>query len=211
MNPESRSCTKCGETKPLTDFSKAPRGKYGRKSRCKECDAARHAAIHPPKPRVYTKLRPAFTGAEPKTCRKCGETKPLSEFSLSRRETPTRNAVYRSDCKTCSSAAAMAWFKAHPERTSANKRRYNLESYGLTPACYDALLAKQGGACAICARPPIGKRLHVDHNHSTGMVRALLCRRCNSLVGFIEKHDVAVFHRPVEAVEEAYPVADIVF
>lgn len=50
--------------------------------------------------------------------------------------------------------------------------------YGLSKAEYAAVLEAQGGLCAICkgARP---YRLAVDHNHKTGEVRGLLCKRCN--------------------------------
>ena len=46
---------------------------------------------------------------------------------------------------------------------------------GLPLAEYDALLAAQGGGCAICGNPPKTRRLHVDHDHKTGEVRGLLC------------------------------------
>lgn len=57
--------------------------------------------------------------------------------------------------------------------------------HGLTPAEIAALIAFQGGLCAICQRP--GQRLQVDHDHrhcqgSTGCrgcVRGMLCPRCN--------------------------------
>ena len=45
---------------------------------------------------------------------------------------------------------------------------------------YDKLLEKQGGVCAVCKTPPkSGKSLHIDHDHTTGLVRGLLCFRCN--------------------------------
>jgi len=51
------------------------------------------------------------------------------------------------------------------------------------------MLAAQQGRCAICGDPPdpdgvrAASRLHADHDHTTGMVRELLCVRCNSGVG----------------------------
>lgn len=44
---------------------------------------------------------------------------------------------------------------------------------------YDELLAAQHGVCAICGRPPVGRRLDVDHDWATLQVRGLLCWRCN--------------------------------
>ncbi len=56
--------------------------------------------------------------------------------------------------------------------------------YGLTSADYDVLLEKQDGACAICRKKPNRGFLHVDHNHATGMVRGLLCKSCNLMLGY---------------------------
>lgn len=50
---------------------------------------------------------------------------------------------------------------------------------GITDADYAAMLAAQGGHCAICPSTPKTRRLHVDHDHATGAVRGLLCHRCN--------------------------------
>lgn len=78
-----------------------------------------------------------------------------------------------------------------PEKRSAYSRAHNLaRKFNLTPDDYDALLAKQGGVCAICAQVethkyPSGKPkdLAVDHDHITGKVRGLLCFNCNQGVG----------------------------
>jgi hypothetical protein len=46
---------------------------------------------------------------------------------------------------------------------------------------YDAMLEAQGGGCFICGRPPRDDiSLHVDHDHSTGGVRGILCFCCNN-------------------------------
>ena len=52
----------------------------------------------------------------------------------------------------------------------------------ISDAEYKALLDKQGGVCAICRERPKGK-LAVDHAHSTGKVRGLLCNFCNVGLG----------------------------
>ena len=63
--------------------------------------------------------------------------------------------------------------------------------HGLTPAEVDALIALQGGLCAVCGRP--GQRLQVDHDHRhcpgplgcRNCVRGMLCNRCNTGLGQI--------------------------
>lgn len=192
--PTQRICTKCREIKPLDDFSAAPRGKYGRKASCKACDAARHAELHPPKPRVYRPLRAPLVGTAEKRCTKCKEIKTVDEFSVSRVATATTNVVYRSWCKPCASTTALDWFNANRERADENRRRWNIKKlYGITVEEYDELLKKQGKVCAICGddEPLVhgrtGKqfRLAVDHCHTTGRVRGLLCQKCNRAIGLL--------------------------
>ncbi len=57
--------------------------------------------------------------------------------------------------------------------------------YGLTQDDYERMLRAQGGVCAVCKGPQLGRRrrLHVDHDHRTGRVRALLCQNCNVALG----------------------------
>ena len=192
----TRACTKCGDAKPLAEFSAAPRGKYGRKASCKACDAARHAALHPPGPRKpLPKRREAFTGAEEKACSVCGVVKPLATgFSLSRRASDTRNAVYRGECKPCASAVVRKWQLDNPEKYRAACERRALAKYGLTVDDYWALHDAQDGLCAICERPEVSIdtrtgevfRLSVDHCHESGKVRGLLCHRCNRAIGLLD-------------------------
>ena len=66
--------------------------------------------------------------------------------------------------------------------TAAYDRRYQLKvRYNLTPEEYDRMYLAQGGLCAICESPVV--KPHVDHDHDTTVVRALLCRLCNVGIG----------------------------
>lgn len=58
--------------------------------------------------------------------------------------------------------------------------------FGLSPTEYKRLLALQGGGCAICGAETSvnGQRLAVDHDHTTGAIRGLLCRSCNLGIGY---------------------------
>ena len=75
------------------------------------------------------------------------------------------------------------------ERNWHRQRRY-LVKYGVTMDQYEALLAEQGGGCAICGSPTSGSEvrphLAIDHDHETGAVRGLLCTSCNAGLGHFQ-------------------------
>jgi hypothetical protein len=80
-----------------------------------------------------------------------------------------------------------------PADVAADKRLQR--TYGITLAQYDDMLDAQGGRCAICPRPAesMPTRLHVDHDHKTGLIRGLLCWWCNRklLTGVKDDADLA--------------------
>lgn len=73
-----------------------------------------------------------------------------------------------------------------------NLRNRMLKSnYNIDLNDYDKLLEKQDNKCAICEQRRITKKnknLHVDHDHSTGEIRGLLCIKCNLYMGEIDKN-----------------------
>lgn len=87
-----------------------------------------------------------------------------------------------------------AWREANPEAqarlSDLQNLRYKLRQHGATVAEFQALMAAQGGVCAICKSPDpknkLCKRLYVDHCHTTNRIRGLLCRPCNSVLGFVQ-------------------------
>lgn len=60
-----------------------------------------------------------------------------------------------------------------------------LKQYGLTQESYDHLHIRQGGVCAICQQETT---LVIDHDHSTGKVRGLLCNSCNLALGLLKEN-----------------------
>lgn len=79
------------------------------------------------------------------------------------------------------------YLKNRLKNNPAHYRERDLKrKYGITLADYLRLMDEQNHECAICADPSNGRRLDVDHCHSTGKVRGLLCRRCNLILGHAE-------------------------
>lgn len=80
-------------------------------------------------------------------------------------------------------AARAKWSASKAGRAAARRRRIE-NTYDITLAQYDEMLANQNGVCAICQQPPKGGvPLAVDHCHVTGKVRGLLCIACNLVIG----------------------------
>lgn len=91
-----------------------------------------------------------------------------------------------------------AWRAANPERVNATRRAWhhaNPDSvkrtrlkmaYGITPEQYDEMLVAQEHRCAVCRTDtPTGKGMwFIDHCHTTGKVRGVLCSFCNSMLGY---------------------------
>lgn len=99
------------------------------------------------------------------------------------------------------SEKSRAWRDANKDRAKENRRRYYLENreatlqysreynlkkkFNLSLKDYNNLLEKQQGVCAICKKT-CSKQLAVDHNHTTGKIRGLLCNNCNRGLGHLK-------------------------
>jgi len=59
-----------------------------------------------------------------------------------------------------------------------------LRLYGISIETFELMRAAQGGVCKICLQPEAtGRNLSIDHDHTTGKVRGLLCSNCNNGLG----------------------------
>jgi len=110
------------------------------------------------------------------------------------------DALGRYRCSTCRGWKSPAAFAKNKQQKSGlnyackacmrlSTRKHSLPSkYGITAERFEAMMEAQSGACACCGlvfaqdAPPSG-RACVDHNHSSGEVRGILCGRCNLAAG----------------------------
>lgn len=122
-----------------------------------------------------------------RVCIRCGERKPVEQFPLAGgRHKGTTNRIKR--CHPCQLSDKRQHYAA-AEKGQAYRRRY-----GMTLAERDAMLAVQGGGCAICQTTEPGGRGDwcTDHDHaccptkskSCGKcIRGILCFSCNVMLG----------------------------
>lgn len=130
-------------------------------------------------------LRNRDLAVDEKRCSRCQKVYPLTDFWKDS-HAAGGHVPY---CKRCKNRKTLA--------KAARKHRLS-KLFGLTPEEYDEKLANQGGKCAICGREEFGvsgihrtpRRMAVDHNHSTGQVRGLLCHQCNSALGLFQEDPV---------------------
>lgn len=81
--------------------------------------------------------------------------------------------------------------KQRAEWRSKNPEKYLdswlKSSYGISLEEYRCMESSQGGVCCICRhKNEHGKRLAVDHDHATGVIRGLLCDKCNRALGLMK-------------------------
>jgi hypothetical protein len=92
-----------------------------------------------------------------------------------------------------------------PVKRSEHQRRMKYQrEYGITLEDYDRMYDEQNGRCAICRTNTPGgpgERFCVDHCHSTGTVRGLLCNNCNRALGHF-KDDALLLQQAIKYLNE---------
>lgn len=174
-----KTCSKCGEEKRIDDFH-IWRSTGNVSSICTECKNVQAKGY---REKCKTLNKPVTVSN--KKCSKCGFVKEASDFYKDRR----LNSGLSSSCSVCHAN------KRTKQRESGYIKFYHiLRRYNLTREQYYEIKEKQGNKCAICESKiktyfnKKGTELVVDHDHSSGEVRGLLCAPCNILLGKVEKY-----------------------
>jgi hypothetical protein len=121
-------------------------------------------------------------------CTTCGVEKELDEFHNYKKG--PQGKAYR--CKMCDTIARKAYqARQCPEKARKMRRNRQVRSkYGLEDSDYKAMVESCGNLCEICKGPPTNyqgtETLCIDHCHTTGKIRGLLCNKCNQALGLFQ-------------------------
>ena len=124
------------------------------------------------------------------TCRVCGISKPGDLFY----DRKNRRRGKHSWCKSCHKKYRDEWTAKNVDRVKSYRRNLSAEDrrrhrikhrHGISPQEYKEMFDRQGGVCLICGNLVSGK-LAIDHCHSTGKIRGLLCNSCNGGLGLFK-------------------------
>jgi hypothetical protein len=131
---------------------------------------------------------------KPEACYKCGRSEPEVRFITRKNE--IGQVYWVLYCRRCKADGDNVRRKARraelrqsdPEGFYRQNRDWQLRiKYKITLEQYIELFKKQDNRCAICGvddrKSPYLYDMPVDHNHKTGEVRAILCHRCNHMIG----------------------------
>jgi len=192
-----KTCIRCHVDQPVEAF-------YGHKRRCKACLKIQRAEAASPayvlkrraSQKRYRLAHPEIAGARKTSGRrqiagkKWTATHP-DRVRAKQKRWRAQHPDYQRAWQMKHTDARRAWKRKYhqTEAGRAKQRQYQLRRYyGITPARVAELLEQQDGRCAICRiaahEAPKGM-LCVDHDHLTGVVRGLLCRPCNYMLGHV--------------------------
>lgn len=188
-----KTCTVCGQTKPLTEYSP---GNRGHQPSCKQCRNYKAAA------------RTIRVTVSEQRCRSCQAVKPAEQFNRSKQ----RKSGLQGECKQCTSARKSAvcyevtvqsrvCCDCGKEKPASEFGRASKRVGGIRKECRDCTSIRNRSqlyslsleevrgmcdveACGICGGSFSNARdRNIDHCHATGVVRGTLCNLCNRMLG----------------------------
>tara|TARA_Y100000588_G_scaffold244854_1_gene259143 strand:- start:77252 stop:77857 length:606 start_codon:yes stop_codon:yes gene_type:complete len=178
-----KNCSKCKTAKPLVCFSKNKRMSDGYNNNCKECiksyrkiQVSKDEAIKFQK--EQTELGTLFK------CKGCQEDKLADQFYTKRDY--NKVTINTSKCRSCQT------------------EYQRIKTFGICDVKYQEMLESQDNLCKICkihiddytSTSNRNKRFAVDHCHSTGAIRGLLCSKCNQAIGLLND-DITILQNAI--------------
>jgi len=118
-----------------------------------------------------------------KTCYACKTEKPVTDFYKSNVN------FYQKECKDCNRTRKYKWHQTELGKLSSANTKLK-RRFGITLDQFNEMYKKQEGKCLICGvnESILGHRLAVDHCHTTGKIRGLLCKSCNMGIGNLKEN-----------------------
>ena len=176
-----KKCTVCSEVKSLDEFHNRKDSKDGKYAFCKICKNNKDK-LYREANKEKVKLRTA---------------KWVQENSERSKE---YHRQYRKNNKENKKQYDQEYRKSKDDPIRMKKRQYSKSrsakdsvlkrNYGISLEEYEKMVDEQNNVCYICLESDSVK-LAVDHNHKTGKVRKLLCRKCNTAIGLL-KEDITI-------------------
>lgn len=125
-----------------------------------------------------------INGTPCKRCSVCRDYKPFDSFYKDCNKNSSTGL--RPECIPCRQKREHGYYYADKSKTRRRIRKY---LYGISNEEFEQMWSQQSGKCDMCKAEMTKEyghkrnTCHIDHCHSTGKVRGLLCLQCNSLLG----------------------------
>lgn len=168
----TKICKKCGINKPISEFHQNLRNEDKKDIVCRICIRASKVAWEAKNPGSMKKARKKW------------EDNNRDKLNAARREYYSRPEVKEHRRAIVKKKKAEGTYKFY----------YIKFKYGLTRLDFENLLKSQDHKCAICFNEITwgDRKTHIDHCHTTGKIRGILCEQCNKGLGCFKDNENAL-------------------
>lgn len=168
-----KKCSVCDEIKDFNEFCNKSSSSDGKANFCKTCKSK--------KDKIYRennkeKIKEATKSWHTKNIERSNDY--YLNWRLKNKE---NKKLYDQKYRTENKERKKEYHNSEIAKDSKLKR-----TYGISLNEYESMLDEQNGVCYICFEKDSVK-LAVDHNHKTGEVRKLLCKKCNTAIGLLRE------------------------